>query len=142
MSDADLVKVELIDGNRGTHPIIGRSTHTKYGYRVHGEQFLVLRSDYEVQSHVFRVVEDLPDKIVEKEKVPPPPTPKPVEQKPVPRALEDVDALTRHIIRQLKERGIHTVPALQEYGEENLLKLKGVGPERLAKIMKEISEEA
>lgn len=57
MSANDLVMAELIDGNIGTHDIVGVVTKTFYGQRAHGDQFLVHRADLAEMGRKLKFVE-------------------------------------------------------------------------------------
>jgi len=54
----DYIMVQLNDGNVGAHPVNGR--HAKYGYRKHGEQFLMHKLDVELYPHKVIVLGDEP----------------------------------------------------------------------------------
>lgn len=57
MATSETVEVELVDGNFGDHSITGVATKTFYGYRKHGETFLMNRGDAEMQPRSFRILE-------------------------------------------------------------------------------------
>ena len=54
----DIVTVELIDGNRGNHRIVGDITKRDYGHRAHGQQFKMLVVDATIAPRKVRIVED------------------------------------------------------------------------------------
>lgn len=63
MAADSLITVELIDGNIAKHPISMRDadgTLHKYGYRQHGEQFLMRRDHFERYRNKFRIVDEQP----------------------------------------------------------------------------------
>lgn len=52
-SPDDMVIIILNDGNIGDHSIVGMVSKTFYGYRKHGEEFLMRRSDIAMQPSLF-----------------------------------------------------------------------------------------
>lgn len=54
MNADEMVEVELIDGNRGDHPIAVNGT--RYGYRRHGDTFLMRRGDAIAKPHAFLIL--------------------------------------------------------------------------------------
>lgn len=66
MAGEDMVNVVLLDGNMAKHPISLRDANNnviKYGYRQHGEEFLMRRDHAEKYANKFKIVgtqEDMP----------------------------------------------------------------------------------
>jgi glycosyltransferase involved in cell wall biosynthesis len=75
----DIVTVELIDGNRGNHRIVGDITKTDYGYRKDGDQFKMLGTDASIAPRKVRIVtEQQPANIRQSQPAPLPPAPTPI----------------------------------------------------------------
>lgn len=73
---SQMIWVQLNDGNVGQHPITGMATKQRYGYRKHGEVFLMNGEDVKAMQHKFIVVPDPNAKPIEPEE-PEPETPAP-----------------------------------------------------------------
>ena len=52
-NDENYILIEYMSGNIGQVPVVGADTRQKYGYRSHGERFLVHRFDIERQPDLF-----------------------------------------------------------------------------------------
>lgn len=54
VTNADLVRARLVDGNKGSHRVIGPVMHISYGHHSTGQEFLVHRRD------LSRILEEVP----------------------------------------------------------------------------------
>lgn len=59
-SPDELIEVRLNDGKLGDHGITGHATRRDYGYRRHGEEFLMHRQDVNMQPHIFILISSNP----------------------------------------------------------------------------------
>lgn len=123
---ADSVTVRLNDGNLGTHRIVGSETKIDYGYRSHGDEFLMSPADYQAKKDVLILVEDAPKTA---------PEPEPVVEKTMEipdddtgiRPLELIDGISVSALDSLRRAGIRTVGDARFAGRDALLALDRVG---------------
>lgn len=138
ISDKDFVLCVYAHPNIGQHKVVGAITRTVYGYRKGGDRFYVDRRDIAAQPNLFKVVEDV-IKVDNKPLEAPPEAPK--QLAPIPPIMEReitdlqyVPGITPAIRSQLNAAGIHLVKELIDFGEDGLIKLKGVGKSRASMI--------
>lgn len=136
-SPDEMIMVILNDGKRGDHGIVGHSTQKDYGYRRHGEEFLMHRRDLEMQPHLFILVHSgSPDKERGEEYVPE------VKELEPPVPLVKADDLTllwgvnEEKARKLNEMGIFTFLGITMAPEDMLTDLFS------EKIVKRVKVEA
>lgn len=138
MAGSEMVLVILNDGNLGAHRIVGASTKTDYGYRSHGDEFLVHRSDYAAFSH----------KMVLKETVmaaPVLPTRGEIIREQDAQVVtldanryvnvKDIPGLTKREVLVLENAGITTALAIVQAGVEGIEALEAIGPKTALKIV-------
>lgn len=163
MSDDEYVMVELIDGNVGQHPIIGGFTRNRYGYRQHGDKFLIHRSDLTAHPGKFKEVlkaTTIPAGVVEEK--PPTPEPQPVEGATVkvsyntestadavqepdeterPFDLQTVPGITTTIAQRMEEAGIVTLEQIAALSFDELMAVKGIAEARAEQIQAYVREQ-
>lgn len=160
MNGNDYQMVELVDGNQGDHPITGLSTRTSYGYRKHGDRFLMHVKDIanhtnpKINAMRVQVVEATSgdtlrsDELVEVTGVAEENTnPEPETEEDIPLTLEGVEEiegvpaaasisiLTDRQVAELEKHGVLTVQDLVRFGEENLVQIKGIGVTKAKQIL-------
>ncbi len=155
MKDDEMVMIFYDHPNRGSHPVVGPVTKTKYGYRGGGERFLIARVDQVAMPHYFKIIEERPP-AQERPVAPPPPEPmanmalpeeslpfadEPIvsEMKPKDDSLQLLPGITPETERLLAKRGVKTMEELLAFGEDELAALRGVGKTR-AKVVFELLE--
>lgn len=52
------VVVKLNDGNTGLHRFVGPQTKTDYGYRAHGDEFIIAEADYQARKDILLVLDE------------------------------------------------------------------------------------
>lgn len=166
MQDSNMIRIQYMHQNKGSHPVIGAVTRTHYGYRRGGDIFLMHRSDIEAQPHLFVEQEDMVLNAPKVERTTPPPTPvkqpPKVEEKPVaineePDEAQLVaidDAKTRAdiinpqllpgvsptIAKDMEVAGLKTYQAIIDAGMSGLTKINGLGPAKAGGILKYVKE--
>lgn len=147
LSDSDVVLVVYNSPNRGSHRVIGPSSHRDYGYRSGGgvEEFLVEKRDQAANPSLF-VIKPL---VKEEAAVVQPPPPPVIENMPEVEIVRDVDALaflrdgfdfsiipgvTPSIAKALKEAGCNSMQDVLDMGREKLKKIDGIGDKRAEAI--------
>lgn len=133
---ADSVTVRLNDGNIGTHRIVGSETKIDYGYRSHGDEFLMAPADYQAKRDVLLLVDT--------------PKPEPVAEKTVEKAAEKtavasddsgaqqialIDGISVSALDSLYRAGIRTVGDARFAGRDALLALDRVGEKTVDLIL-------
>ena len=155
MNDEQYVMVRLIDGNRGQHPIIGASTKTKYGYRAHGDTFLVHRDDIAAHPGKFEeAVKQAVAPVAEVKETPPPvlePDAQPLRAEyavhaPVkapeqPFDLQTVPGVTAAIANQLERMNVHSLEDLADLSLGDLIAVKGIAEARAEQIQAYVAEQ-
>lgn len=101
MMSNDFVFVQLNDHNIGTHHIMGGVTRNSYGYRSHGDEFLIARMDYEARKDLFILLEE-PVRAVAEEPV------AQIEQ-PEEGTLEAVEGMTPVLLRSLNGMNVRSL---------------------------------
>lgn len=152
MNDKDFVLAEYM-GSTGEHPVFGRSTGKKYGYKTRGDRFLVHKSDVAMQPNVFKAVSDHqedPKHPVKKTKVTPPPKDivpqdnndeleeKPVVQKMIEQESFDLDSVpgvTDRAKFHMAQNNLTTPDAILSAGVVGLMQVKYIGKSRAESIM-------
>lgn len=160
--DTNYVMVQLNDGNHGGHPIIGGATHTKYGYRSHGQRFLIHRDDFSVAPHNYILVEDREKQAAvtapQATKPVSTPAPEPIKEPERPKELRDyeiddsgalveseeelsvafdpqlIQGVTPAIAEAMVARGITSYDQLAALSDEEIRSIEGVGPSRFRAI--------
>lgn len=123
MNSEGLIMVRLNDNNVGQHHIVGGETRMSYGYRSHGDEFLMQSADYEARKDLFLLVEEL-DGEGEAQKPP-----------PDIGSFEAVEGLSASAIQALRDAGVNTVADAFGLGREGLLALPHVGEVTAERIM-------
>jgi len=171
MDDDSFVMVKLVDGNRGNHPIVGARTRNKYGYRSHGDTFLMHQDDVAAMPGKFQEVvkakpitapaekQPAPEPaLVEGAKIPvvetkmrPPEGKLEQESSTVlmvardearPFDLQTVPGVTSTIARQLEAQGVDSLESLASWSVDDLQeKIKGVGEARAEQIRAYVDEQ-
>lgn len=147
-NDSDVVLIYYDHPNVGQHKVVGYVTHTNYGYRGGGDRFYVRREDMNAQPNIFKMIETTVQAPKAEIKAVPPPPPistipieKPVETPPSsPMEIENitldkVPGISPAIRTDLNAHGVHSIEELVQFGEDNLLAIKGVGKVRAATII-------
>jgi hypothetical protein len=124
MTDQDFVMIKYNHPNKGTHPVIGTTTRTKYGMRKQGDQFLVDRRDIKAQPHLFTEIRERP--------VPAPQVP--TATPPPPSSLGWGD-LSKRVSDILKSEGFESLDDLRGIPEPQLKAIKGIGKTTVTKIV-------
>ncbi len=147
VNEKDLIMVRLIDGNIGQHPIYGGVTRFNYGYRAHGDEFLMYIDDYKSRRDNFEIVEGSSGT----PPVPPPvekpvetPVEKPVEvktkpveakAKPAGRVIDEIPGVSPQAIDELRKAGFATFEAVLEAGADALIDLPYIGTATASRIL-------
>ena len=150
IGEDSVVYVKLVDGNITDHPIVVQGTN--YGYRSHGDVFLMQKEHAEVQRHKFQIVEvaqPITGKAEKKEKAtiaPPPELPDKVEIIPVveddeePEAsFDDLSGLTDAQKKTLKET-FGQMRELAYASVDSLMEIRGFGEIRARKIIEQANQ--
>jgi len=150
MKDDDYLKVRYLHPNRGQHMVVGGATHTKYGMRGGGEEFLVHRSDVEAQPHLFEVARPIrppksatvrapasvslrkPKTIPESQMPPPKPMTPPDISK---MDLEALPGVGKKVAEALRAQGVESAADILELGVEGMQKLDRIGPVTAERIV-------
>lgn len=142
--DADYVLVKYTHPNRGQHKVLGVSTGISYGYRAGGEVFLVHINDVKAQNHLFEIINtDVNVPEVKRDTVSPTDlsTGKPVEvvEEKISQQtffdLQTVAGISSTIAQQLNSAGVQDLQGLIDFGADNLMMIKGIGPKRAEAII-------
>ena len=148
--DESFVLIELTDGNRGDHPVVGMVSRHQYGHHQHGDRFLMYRDDVftvnkrtgqvSLVSHKFQPVEERKVEPPATERVDLPPPEPMTEDVPSPSpagawdAWDDIEEVTdafdlqtlpgvgRSRAETLIEAGLTTPQAIQAAGVAGLKK--------------------
>jgi len=124
MADQDFVMIRYNHPNRGTHPVVGTATRTKYGVRKQGDQFLVDRRDMVNQPHLFSAIQERPV---------PAPAPQPVTPPP-PSSIGWGD-LSARVVKILEAEGFTSLDDLRGIPEPQLKSITGIGKTTVKKIV-------
>jgi glycosyltransferase involved in cell wall biosynthesis len=153
----DYQMIELVDRNIGQHLIRGPVTKLDYGYRAHGDTFLMHVKDIEVlpskEGHPRQVIRLQPafnlvpnnersfNENLDRTDVLPDNEPIDNEDPPIfvdgVPSLESVAYLTPKQRGTLKNQGVLTVTDALKMGAENLSKLQGMTPKRVNLVLDE-----
>lgn len=162
MNDDDYILISYEHPNRGSHNVVGPQTGTVYGYRSGGgqEKFLVHKADQASMPGVFVPVNIRQPEVVQAapvmESQPPVPitvgpdngndyvivTPKEEESPIAVKAfdLQTIPGITPIIAQQLNALGVHEPADFDHVSDEDLQKMKGIGPARVAFIRKYVND--
>lgn len=148
---ADMVMVQLNDGNTADHHIAVQGT--SYGYRSHGEQYLMLRQHAAIYPDKFVIVhKPLPqvlpvpsftdEEVAKIEASLPPPTPITFaddgeDLDDTELGLEDIEELKAQEIETLLEMGVSTPKEIINLGKAGLRKVRSITPKRADVILQQ-----
>lgn len=158
LAAVDYQLIELVDGNIGGHPIRGHATKIDYGYRAHGDQFLMHVKDIAFVPHEdgklgqkIRLLNNLP--AFEAPKTPPSVE---VDRTNVPKdnnqegnllipdnfepTLKNLKGLSPAIMGELESQGILTLNDLLRFGVTNLITIKGIGQRKAENLVEQTIE--
>lgn len=158
MNDDEFVMVSYQHPNRGSHPVYGAAVANGkpnfYGYRSHGEKFLVTRRDQRAYPHYFHIVESVPEP--PKIAVTPPPPPTLIENAsknpttPPPAILDAVrearfdlqllPGITPALQKAMAQAHLTSADAIIVGGEDALTAVKGIGKAKAAAILTYVTE--
>lgn len=113
----ETVEVRLIDGNTGDHGIKGRATKTFYGYKKHGDQFLMNRRDVEMEPRAYMILNTLADEQVAVA------TSEPLQLMPPPIPIFDfttIKGVTATHAEKLAEMGVRSLEGITRLDDESL----------------------
>lgn len=161
----DYQMIELVDGNIGGHPIRGPQTKIDYGYRAHGDQFLMHVKDIEliphedgklgqkihiltyvgtqeapqrtVQVEVDRTNVQPDNKLDETEKVTLQKTEVFAEDE---SELSQLKGLSPTLVTALEKQGVISLNDLLRFGTENLITIKGIGERKAQNLVEQAIE--
>jgi hypothetical protein len=151
--DFNYKKIIYLHANTGEHSVIGASTRTNYGYRKHGDIFIVHVTDIAAQPDLFGVIPTEPEAAVpavQRETKPPqvivveheakpaevaeqPKTPAPEELSKIDNEDPPVDAFktlpgkTYLKAARLSKAGVNSLDDILRVGVEGLLAIEGIG---------------
>ena len=111
--EGELVLVQLSDGNRGDHRIVGAATRSEYGYRKDGDQFYAAAADVR-KMPALQPVTERAEAVVEPEQEEPPPPP------PPPFDLTEIWGIDEERAEALRERGVRSPNGILAMGENRL----------------------
>lgn len=130
MAGDGLMAVQLNDGNMGIHRFVGPNTKTDYGYRSHGDQFLIAPADYEARKDVLLVIEQPEAKKPAKEEAKPK-----AEEELAAKPLAEVEGISAAALKSLTDAGIVTVGDAVYAGRDALVALDKVGEKTVDLIL-------
>lgn len=122
-----LVFVRLNDNNIGTHHIMGGVTRTSYGYRSHGDEFLIARMDYEARKDLFILLEEQTPVVKEEPVVQ-------VEQ-PEEGTLQAIEGMTPVLLRSLESMNVRSLGDIQMANAGALRDVPGITTVMLQRIL-------
>lgn len=163
VSDTEVAKVRLNDGNIGDHSVIGAISGTNYGYRASGDVFLMKVQDINAMPAIFQIVQDGASVVAAVQDNTPAPVPViqsetnvsepsaevavyavPDITSDIPRPafdLQSIPGVSNNIASQLESRGINSRESLRALGKEGLMELDGVGEKRASIIMDAVKDD-